>query len=141
MAAELRREMRRGFPDLFDWAEGVPGMLGWPQFNPKGIRVEEFMRNGHYVVRAELPGIDPDRDVTVRLDEGILAIDAERREEHRDHGRSEFRYGSFSRRIPLPPGTDESKVHARYKGGILEVSVPVTEQRREARTVPVERAE
>ncbi|HEX5495235.1 MAG TPA: Hsp20/alpha crystallin family protein [Mycobacteriales bacterium] len=141
MTTEPRREVRRGLPDLFDWAEGLPGMLGWPQINPRGIRVEEGAEDGHYLVRAELPGIDPDRDVSVQVDQGVLAIEAERREERREAGRSEFRYGTFTRRIPLPRGADEAGITARYVGGILEVSVPIRGRRDEARSVPVSRAD
>lgn len=141
MTTEPRREVRRGLPDLFDWAEGLPGMLGWPQISPRGIRVEEGKQDGHYLVRAELPGVDPDRDVSVQVDHGVLAIEAERREERRDVGRSEFRYGSFTRRIPLPQGADESSITARYIGGILEVSVPMSEQVHQARSVPISRGD
>lgn len=139
MTTEPRREARRGLPDLFDWAEGIPGWLGWPQANPRGIRVEEFTRDGHYVVRAELPGIDPERDVTVRVDENALVVEAERREERRDTGRSEFRYGSFTRRLSLPQGADPAAVTARYDDGILEVSVPLSGRQPESRSVPVQR--
>ncbi|HEY9388502.1 MAG TPA: Hsp20/alpha crystallin family protein [Mycobacteriales bacterium] len=141
MTTEQRREPRRGIPDLFDWAENIPGMFGWPQVNPRGIRVEDFGENGNYKIRAELPGIDPDRDVSVKVDEGVLSIEAERREEKRDRGRSEFRYGVFSRRIVLPQGADESRITARYSDGILEVTVPMAEEEHEVRAVPVERAD
>jgi HSP20 family protein len=138
--SETRRESsRRGLPDLFDWAEGLPGLLGWPQINPRGIRVEEYAKDGRYVIRAELPGVDPDKDVKVHVDEGILTIQAERREEHREQGRSEFRYGTFTRRLPLPPGADEAQVRARYEAGILEVTVPMGERQREVREIPVQR--
>lgn len=137
---EHRRDTgRRGLPDLFDWAENLPGLLSWPpQMNPRGIRVEEYVQDGRYVVRAELPGVDPDRDVHIQVENGVLVIQAERREEHRDEGRSEFRYGTFTRRIQLPPGTDESQVVAKYTAGILEVTLPVSERRQEARRIPIQ---
>lgn len=139
MSESRRESSRRGLPDLFDWAEGLPGLLGWPQINPRGIRVEEFARDGYYVIRAELPGVDPDRDISVQVDEGILTIQAERREEHHEQGRSEFRYGTFTRRLPLPPGADESRVSARYEAGILEVTAPTGEKRSEVREIPIQR--
>ena len=68
---------------------------------PAPIRVEEFVDDKTLVVRAELPGVDPDKDVEITIDNGYLRIHAERqeKEEHKDKGRfrSEFRYGSFSR--------------------------------------------
>lgn len=141
MTTEPRREARRGLPDLVDWAEGLPGMLGWPQMNPRGIRVEEYSADGRYVIRAELPGVDPGRDLRVQVDQGMLIIEAERREERRDTGRSEFRYGSFTRRVPLPQGVDEPGITARYSAGILEVAVPLGERTGDVRTVPVTRSD
>ena len=37
---------------------------------------------------------------------------------------SEFRYGAFTRVLPLPPGASETDVTATYADGILEVRVP-----------------
>src|SRR6266545_5686301 len=63
------------------------------------IRVDEFHENGQLVVRAELPGIDPDKDVELTVSDHTLRIEAERREEEKteDKGyvRKEMRYGSF----------------------------------------------
>jgi HSP20 family protein len=92
------------------------------------IRVEEIHEDEALVVRAELPGIDPDKDIDVSVSEGILHIGATRSERHEETGeksyRSEFRYGSFSRDLALPKGVDSSSVKAEYKDGILEVRVP-----------------
>jgi HSP20 family protein len=82
-------------------------------------------------VRAELAGIDPDKDVEITVKDGMLQITAERRVEEKteDKGytRHELRYGSFSRALPLPEGASESDIKATYKDGILEIRVPVTE--------------
>ena len=70
------------------------------------LRVDEFRDGGSLVVRAELPGIDPEKDVDVSVSDGVLHIQAERQEktEHKDKDgyRTEFRYGSFTRDIALP---------------------------------------
>src|SRR5690606_20111786 len=64
-----------------------------------GIRVEEVHEDGAVVVRAGLPGVDPDTDIEVTVTAGALEIRAhrEQREEEREEGRyrTEFRYGSF----------------------------------------------
>jgi HSP20 family protein len=109
------------------------------------LRVEEFRDGEDVVVRAELPGIDPDKDVEVSLSEGMLSINARRREQsearEKEGYRSEFRYGSFSRTFVLPPGTEESSVTANYADGVLEVRVPVGPAAKESVTrVPVNRA-
>ncbi|MCZ9881776.1 Hsp20/alpha crystallin family protein [Arthrobacter sp. B2a2-09] len=96
-----------------------------------GIRVEQLVEGTTLVVRAELPGIDPEKDVEITLGDGFLEIRAERQEkrEEKDMGsyRSEFRYGSFVRRLPLPD-TVQQDVSASYKDGVLEVRAPIPEQ-------------
>ncbi len=110
------------------------------------IKVEEFSEGGTLVVRAELPGIDPDKDVEISVADGMLHITAERREEEekteRSFHRRELRYGSFARSVVLPEGTDESSVTATYNDGILEVRVPLPTEppRDEARRVPIARS-
>ncbi|WP_055867549.1 Hsp20/alpha crystallin family protein [Frankia sp. CpI1-P] len=106
------------------------------------IRVEETDEAGMHVVRAEMPGIDPARDVEITVAEGVLSVRAERRDEKAektDHGyRSEFRYGSFSRSLPLPAGAKDDQVAATYKDGILEIRVPVDDRQATATTRRIE---
>jgi len=92
------------------------------------FRVEDYTDNGTYMIRAELPGIDPDQDVEVTVDAGTLTIRAERREESKQDRHSEFRYGSLTRSVSLPDGADVDKITAKYDKGILEVTVPVPAQ-------------
>jgi HSP20 family molecular chaperone IbpA len=124
MSTVTRRD-NRTFLDLFDWLESPMAV-----FRPRsgqGIRMEHFVQDGHYIVRAELPGVDPEHEVEVFVDDGILSIKAERKEEQVDKAHSEFRYGIFSRRIVLPPGADESHISASYDKGILEIVVDLKE--------------
>jgi HSP20 family molecular chaperone IbpA len=126
----LVKRDRRTFADVVDWLESeFPGV---PAFRPfaglQMVRVEELKDGNDYVVRAELPGVDPEKDVDVQLLDGVLTIKAERREENKDANRSEFRYGSFSRSLTLPSGVDENNVTASYKDGILEIRVPMREE-------------
>ncbi|WP_138445377.1 Hsp20/alpha crystallin family protein [Sinomonas susongensis] len=98
-----------------------------------GIKVEELVDDGKLVVRAELPGIDPERDVDVSISEGQLRIEAHReeRQEEKEKGgyRTEFRYGSFTRTLKLPEGASADDVTATYTDGVLEVRVPIPEQK------------
>jgi len=101
------------------------------------FRVEDYTEDGTYVVRAELPGLDPDKDIDVTADSGVLTIRAERREEHEEPHHSEFRYGSLTRSVTLPATADTKKITASYDNGILQVSVPLDEARVEGRKIAV----
>ncbi|MDQ0756488.1 Hsp20/alpha crystallin family protein [Arthrobacter sp. B3I4] len=119
--------------DLSKWApsdmlEPVRRFLDGDLTMASSIKVEQFQDGNTLVVRAEVPGIDPDRDVDVSVSGGMLHIRAEREEksEHKskDGYRSEFRYGSFTRSVALPPGAKEEDITASYKDGVLEVRAP-----------------
>jgi HSP20 family molecular chaperone IbpA len=101
------------------------------------IRMEDMLTDTEYTVRAELPGMDPGKDVTVTVDEGVLTIAAERREEEKVRSRSEFRYGMLQRAVRLPANADPEHVTARYDKGVLTVTVPLTAARPAGRTIPI----
>jgi HSP20 family protein len=108
------------------------------------LRVEEFRDGDTLVVRAEAPGLDPERDVELTVAGDVLEIRAHREEREETKGktsyRSEFRYGAFVRTIPLPVGTGAEDVKASYKDGILEIRLPVPPEHKTAATkVPVAR--
>ena len=122
------------WPDILGIGRGWSHLIPepWRRFIDEGagtLRVEEFMDGGDFVVKAEIPGIDPDKDMDINVSEDALNIRAERRQEseasEKGYYRTELYYGTFSRTIPLPSGADESQVKATYSDGILEVRVPV----------------
>ena len=121
-----------------EWLRSLPLRrpfgLNWDWPGEDVIRVDEFREGNAQVIRAELPGIDPDKDVEITVADGILRINAERRveEQTQDTGytRHEMRYGSFTRTLPLAEGATEGDISASYKDGILEIRVPVAEQAR-----------
>jgi HSP20 family protein len=139
--ALMRRE-RFDIPEFFRFE--VPEMfrrmvdLDW-------MPVEEFVDDGTLVVRAELPDIDPDKDVELSVANGVLHIRAQRevKTETKDKGgyRSEFRYGSFVRNLPLPEGVTDDDITASYKDGILEIRAPLPtgQAEPEAKKVPITR--
>ena len=128
------------FPDLADWLESP--WTGPPPFlTGQVFRLEEAVRGDHYVIRAELPGLDPDNDIEVTVDGRILTIRAERRQEDSSPCRSEFRYGSLARAVRLPGRVDPADVTARYDKGVLEVSVPVPDVKPEGTRIPIQDAD
>jgi HSP20 family protein len=101
--------------------------------------VEVIQRPNALVLRADLPGLDSD-DINVQVEDGTLILSGERKREQREERegfvRSEVRYGTFYRAIPLPRDADEDKISASFKNGVLEVTVPVEENER-ARKIAV----
>ena len=132
-----RREYRGPFGDMVDWLEAP-----WAMLRPATghvMRLEDYVKDGSYVIRAELPGIDPEKDVEITVSERILTIKAERHEEEVGKHHSEFHYGTFSRSVTLPAAADKEHIDAVYGHGILEVTVPLAETSaaESARKIPV----
>jgi HSP20 family molecular chaperone IbpA len=105
------------------------------------IPVESYTEDGKFVVRADLPGVDPEKEIEVKVDGDVLTIHGERHEEEHDNGHSEVRYGSFTRSVRLPKGATAGDVVATYDAGVLVVSVPMAQTAAEPIKVPVQRAE
>ncbi|MFJ9535883.1 Hsp20/alpha crystallin family protein [Streptomyces sp. NPDC101225] len=123
-------------PDLFGWVEtGFPGAHTVAGLH--GIRIEEFLADEKYVLRAELPGIDPAKDVEITVTEGVLTLRAERGEETTRKHRTEFHYGTFARSVRLPAGAKGEEATAEYKDGVLTVTIPVPETKTATKTIPV----
>lgn len=130
------------FTDLLDWLESSAGVSAVSAGRGPYIRVEDYIEDSTYVLRAEIPGIDPDKDVELTIDRGRLIIRGERREETKDKHRQEFQYGSFSRSILLPQGLTPEEISATYADGVLEVRVPIPKAGSgSAVKVPVQRPE
>jgi HSP20 family protein len=102
---------------------GVPGRA------TRFVPAAEVVRDGtDAVVRIEVPGLDPERDVTVEVDRGYLVVRGERRDERAEQERNgrilrEVRYGAFRRAFALPEHVTDHQVSASYDAGILTVRV------------------
>jgi HSP20 family protein len=136
MSTLTRRESRPFF-DWFDWMDS-PLTMFRPLYG-QTMRMEDFVKDGHYTIRAELPGVDPEHEVEISVHDGILTIKANRQEEKVDKHHSEFRYGAFTRRVVLPAAADESHIKASYDKGILEVVVDLkeVEAKKAERQIPI----
>ena len=136
MSALLHRDPKTIFPDLMDWFEEP--FLTLRPYLAQPIRVEEYAQGDKYLIRAELAGIDPDKDLEVTIGSGYLTIRAERSDTVEGKHRSEFRYGSFSRTLALPAGADEDAITASYRDGILTISVGLkTEEKTPAKKIEI----
>lgn len=135
----LAHKENAGFPpDIFAWLDG-PFLAPRP-VAAQPMRMEEYMAGGRYVVRAELPGVDPAKDMEVTVAKGILTVRAERHEDMQGQHRSEFRYGTFTRHIALPVTADANDIKASYHWGILEISIGLhdADEDKAGRRIPVQ---
>jgi len=113
-------------PEISDLSPSFAGLqsLWTPQ-------IETIRRGDRLVVRADLPGVDKD-DVHVAVENGVLTISGERRNERTEERaglfRSERSYGQFFRAIPLPDGARTDECDAKFNDGVLEVSLPIPKQ-------------
>ena len=147
MALMKRARSELDWPELGQWPAGSGRrLIDWPDslralMEQNELKVEEFEDDGHLVVRAEMPGIDPDNDVEITVSDDILHLRAERRSETKTEDksgyRSEFHYGSFSRSLRLPAGATAADIKATYTDGILEVRIPIDTATAEAKKIPV----
>ena len=108
-----------------DWRPFLPAFAAQAQ----PIKVEDYLEDGAYVVRAELPGVDPAKDVEITVSDEVLRIHAERHEDHKDAHRSEFHYGACTRSIALPKGCTVQDVKASFDQGVLTVTIPKSTDR------------
>jgi HSP20 family protein len=127
MSTLTRREYRGPFVDVFDWLE-MPWTMPRPATGHP-MRMEDCAEDGTYVVRAELPGLDPEKDIEVTVSKGVLTISAHRQDKTEGKHRTEFRYGAFARSITLPAAADEDHIRASYDMGILEVVVGLKDKK------------
>ena len=144
MAKPVRRQalaiLRAMFPDLPDWPESPrTALLAFS--SAQTFRVEELVRDSHYVIRAELSGLDPANDIEVTVNGGTLTIYAERWQKDDEPHHTEFRYGPLTRSVRLPAGVDAQDITASYRKGILEVSFPIPAAKPVGSRIPIENAD
>lgn len=127
--------------------ERMAGLLGRPWWSSQGAERETLATTDwapscdisetedEYRISAELPNIEKD-DVHVMLENGILTISGERREEKEEkdvkYHRRELSYGSFMRQFTMPEDADETKVDASFKDGLLKVTITKSKEKEKA---------
>lgn len=135
----FRRDMEELFDRFFgDWErEWSPRfMWDWEAYP----RVESYVDGNTFVVKADLPGVDP-KEVELTVEGNLLTIKGERKatEEHErgTYRHREVRYGTFARTLTLPAEVKAEEIQARYHDGILEVRVPLPAEM-VAKKIPIE---
>jgi len=123
----FRRELSSIFDDFFDLKSTGLTDFHWAP----AVDVEETKNEIN--VKADIPGLS-EKDLNVTLENNVLTISGEKKEERKEEAKdhhyivSERKYGSFSRSIRLPEGIKSDGITAKFKNGVLNVSIPKTEQ-------------
>lgn len=120
----LQREMNRLFDRLVPMGNGgTPSLTFIPS-----AELEETDNAIH--LKLEVPGMEA-KDLNVEVTDESISIKGERKSESKTEEkgvvRSEFHYGKFERRIPLPTHVQTDKVQAECKNGILNLTLPKVE--------------
>ena len=143
----MRLELWRPF---FELDKEWESLFHFPRFLTEGHEfdfrpsLDATRTNGELTVTAELPGIDPVKDVEITVDEDFLTIKGEKAEEKEISEENRYvherRYGKFIRRIPVPEGVSADKIVANYTDGVLTVKVTLPEEKTliEPRSIPIE---
>lgn len=123
-------KFRREFDDLLERFGTDRWFKEW-EAAPMRPAIESYVDDGNYVVRIDLPGIDP-KDVDIKVASGVLTVKGSREEKREtkkiDYLRRETRYGSFERAITLPEGMKAEDLRATYHNGVLELTAPMPKE-------------
>lgn len=96
-------------------------------FEGRTPHVDVVDRENEVFVKAELPGVDKD-DVEITMTDRTVTIKgsskAEEKEEKGDYYRCEISHGAFSRTVSLPSEVDTDKAKAKFKHGVLKLTIP-----------------
>ena len=140
---EKSSQPARSFTDVESWFQEMfprmmrPGSWEWPEwpslghiprpFEGKVPRVDVIDRDGEVLVKAELPGVSKE-NLEIMTSGNTVTIKGTSRYEHKeekgDYHRSEISHGVFARTVTLPAEVNSDEADARFKDGLLELSLP-----------------
>ena len=132
------------FPSLSRTSDGDLLEDFWGRHTPGAVSPATDITedDGHYVVTTELPGVNKS-DISVEVRDGVLTIHGEKKSEREEKSEKrryvERSFGSFNRAFTLPSDADEKKIEAKFKDGVLTVTLAKTEARK-AQVVDVKAA-
>jgi HSP20 family protein len=134
---QLHSEMDRLFDNVF---QNFPGMIGnnweWPEFSSVMLAPSIDIKDtdDRYLINVEIPGVAKE-NVDIRVEGNTLTISGEKKQEKKDEKENyhciERRYGAFERTLTLPQDANADDIDAKFKDGVLTVSI-----KRKAVSVP-----
>ncbi len=129
---DINREINRMFDALFEQGSDSgtlsPGMLA--------PALDVHQDDDKIEITAELAGVKED-DINITVEDGVLTLRGEKRSQRSDEerGYTERSYGTFVRRISLPPTVDEDACSADFENGVLKITLPVSEKKARGRKI------
>ena len=123
----IQDEMNRLFDDFFGYR---PVRVEWTErvWSP---RVDVSENKDNVIIKTEMPGMEKE-DVKISIQDNVLTLKGEKRQEKeekdKNYHRIERSYGSFCRSFQLPTSVKTDKIKANYKDGVLNISLPKTEE-------------
>ncbi|TNF98364.1 MAG: Hsp20/alpha crystallin family protein [Gammaproteobacteria bacterium] len=142
------------FEDMDRWFQGFfphglmrPFRMGWPSWGELAVpfegrmpKVDVIDRDDEVVVRAEVPGVEKD-DLEISVSDNSVTIKGETKHEEKEekgaYYRSEISRGAFTRTVVLPGIVATDKAKAKFKDGVLELTIPKIEKTRR-RTIKID---
>lgn len=119
----------REFNDIENWLSAANGKPENASHWAPSVDVIE--REDHYVLKADLPGVDR-KDIDIVFEDGALTLKGERSDntesDHDGYKRVERSYGVFRRSFRMPENIDVDNITAKSEHGVLEVRVPKQEK-------------
>ena len=127
-------EMERIHRDMDSFFDSFFSMKPSTLFDADWVpSVDVTEENGEIRVKAEMPGLE-EKDINVTIENGILSISGEKKEEKKEEDKernyilSERSFGSFKRQIRLPDDVKSGDVKAKFRNGVLEITLPRDEK-------------
>ncbi len=124
----IQDKMNQLFEDTFSRTRGRDEALGKGMWTPA---VDIFETEEAVMVKAEIPGVERDQ-ISVEVKDGILTLHGERKFEkevqEENYHRIERAYGTFHRSFSLPSSVEQDRISAKFKDGVLEVTLPKKER-------------
>jgi HSP20 family protein len=137
---QLMRDVLAGLGTFGGLRDPAPGTD--EQASAWAPAIDVMTRDNDMVVRAELSGVDPAKDIDISVHDGLLTIRGQRRHEDRrendQYVRLERHYGAFERTLPIAEGVNPDDIKAEYRDGVLQVVIPGALQVSTTRKVPVQ---
>jgi HSP20 family protein len=114
VAAAFQESDQTTAEELREWASGFS--------MERQVRIDQDSDAKQTVLRVHLPDVDPERDVEVAVEGGMLRLRGIRHDP--PVHRAEIRHGAFEEWLPLPAGVSAADIRATYADGVLEIGLP-----------------